>query len=196
MFMPRFRNIASILPAAILAALPAILSSAGPLPLPRKSPDFTISEPSGKNIRISSFQGKVVVVEFFFLQSNHCTRVAKMLNQLRQEMGPRGFEAVGVVFDPPNAPPSHGELVAPAVNFFHLTYPVGYSSKGDVDAYLRRQPREVLNIPQIVVIDRAGMIRAMSGDAGGDPRLEDASSLRRLLEGLLKEGVAGNGRKR
>jgi hypothetical protein len=54
----------------------------------------------------------------------------------------------------------------------------------------------VLNIPQIVVIDRAGMIRAMSGAAGGDPRLEDESSLRSLIEGLLKEGVASNGGKK
>src|SRR5215469_18261267 len=146
MFMPRFRRIASVLPAAILAASIAIPSSAGSLLLPRKSPDFTISEPSGKNTRLSSFKGKVVVMEFFFLQSNHCTRVAKMLNQLSQEMGPRGFAAVGVVFDPPNAPESHGELVTPAVNFFKLTYPVGYSSKADIDTYLGRQPREVLNI--------------------------------------------------
>ena len=195
MFMPRFRRNALVWPAAILATLTAIESSAAPLPVLGKSPDFTISEPSGKSTRISSFRGKVVVMEFFFLQSNHCTRVAKMLNQLRQEMAPRGFEAVGVVFDPPNAPESHGELVAPAVNFFKLTYPVGYSSKADVDTYLRRQPREVLNIPQIIVIDRAGMIRAMSGPAGGDPRLEDESSLRSLIEGLLKEGDASNGRK-
>lgn len=185
--MPRIRKITLTSTLVMLATLAATVSFAGPLSLPRKSPDFTIAEPSGKNVQISSLKGKVVVMEFFFLQSNHCTRVAKMLNDLSKEMGPRGFQAVGVVFDPPNAPESHGLLVAPAVDYFKLTYPVGYSSKAEIDTYLKRQPREVLNIPQVVVIDRSGMIRAMSGGAGGDPRLEDENSLRTMIEGLLKE---------
>ena len=32
----------------------------------RKSPEFTISQPSGKTILLSSFKGKVVVIEFLF----------------------------------------------------------------------------------------------------------------------------------
>ena len=152
-----------------------------------KSPEFTLSEPSGKKTSLSALRGKVVVMEFFFLQSNHCTRVARMLNKLNLELGPRGFQALGVVFDPPNVPESHGEFVAPAVTAFKLTYPIGYSNKADVDSYLGRQQHEVLNIPQIIVIDRAGMIRATSGAAGGDSRLEDEDSLRGLIEGLLSE---------
>jgi|SRR5215469_7805873 len=169
----------------VLAALSAM--AATPSFVPRRSPDFRIAEPSGQSISLSKLRGKVVVMEFLFLQSNHCTRVAQMLNKLNVELGPRGFQALGVVFDPPNAPDSHGQLVAPAVTFFKLTYPVGYSSKVDVDSYLGRKQQEVLNIPQIIVIDRAGMIRAASGAAGGDPRLEDEGSLRGLIEGLLDE---------
>src|SRR5215469_7574039 len=147
--------------------------AATPSFVPHKSPEFTVTEPSGKITELSALRGKVVVLEFFFLQSNHCTRVAKILNNLNLELGRRGFQALGVVFDPPNVPESHGQLVGPAVSFFKLSYPVGYSSKAEVDRYLARQPHEIFNIPQIVVIDRAGMIRAESGPAGGDPRLED-----------------------
>ena len=156
----------------------------------RKSPEFTISEPSGKSIPLSSLKGKVVVMEFFFLQSNHCIHVAKMLNKLNMEMGARGLQVLGVVFDPPNMPNSGGRIVGPAVDFFKLTYPVGYSSKADVDRYLERKQQQLLNIPQIIVIDRAGMIRAASGAAGGDPRLEDENSLRILVEGLLRERIS------
>jgi peroxiredoxin len=171
----------------LLATLFASNLAAAPTSVPRKSPEFTISQPSGKSILLSSLRGKVVAIEFFFLQSNHCTRVAKMLNKLNAEMGARGFQALGVVFDPPNVPDSKGELVGPSVDFFHLTYPVGYSHKGEVDSFLDRKPREVLNIPQVVIIDRNGMIRAVSGGAGGDPRLEDEASLRALIEELLKQ---------
>src|SRR5262249_34974506 len=117
-----------------------------------RSAEFTVSEPSGKKTTLSALRGKVVVMEFFFLQSNHCTRVAKTLNKLNLELGPRGFQALGVVFDPPNVPESHGEFVGPAVTAFKLTYPIGYSNKADVDSYLGRQQHDVLNIPQIVVI--------------------------------------------
>ena len=177
--MERFNLVVIVL----LSALSTVAASQSFVP--HRSPEFKISEPSGKSTLLSALRGKVVVMEFLFLQSNHCTRVARMLNQLNLELGPRGFTALGVVFDPPNAPESHGQLVGPAITFFKLTYPVGYSSRVDVDAYLGRQRNQVLNIPQIVLIDRGGVIRAVSGGAGGDPRLENEISLRRLIGELL-----------
>jgi hypothetical protein len=112
-----------------------------------------------------------------------------MLNTLHAELGPRGFQPVGVVFDPPNSVNTGGQALTSMVDYFKLTYPVGYSSKADVDSYLGRAPKEILKIPQIVVIDRAGMIRATTGGAGGDSKLEDENSLRTLIDSLLKENV-------
>lgn len=39
----------------------------------------------------------------------------------------------------------------------------------------------------MVIIDRAGVIRAQSGVRPGDPKLEDENALRALIDGLLKE---------
>src|SRR5262249_28530373 len=167
----------------MMVSMPALPSS----PLPRKSPEFTIHQPSGKQILLSSLKGKVVVLEFLFIQSQHCIRVAKTLNSLNAELGPRGFQAVGVVFDPPNVRTSAESMIPGLVDDLKLTYPVGYAAKTDVDTYLGRTGTEVLNIPQVVVIDRAGTIRAQSGGRPGDPRLENVDSLRTLLDSLLKE---------
>ena len=153
----------------------------------RKSPEFTIADPSGKTTQLSSFKGKVVVMEFLFVKSQHCMRVAAMLNKLNSELGPRGFQAVGIVFDPPNTPNGSEQLLPAVVDYFKLTYPLGYATKDNVDRYLGRSGNEILNIPQVVVIDRARMIRATSGGRGGDPALEDENSLRNLIDGLLKE---------
>lgn len=169
--------------------LAAVLLAAAPSTAMLPPLGFVIKEPSGKTLLLSSLKGKVVVLEFFFVQSNHCLRVAKMLNELNNEMSSRGFQAVGIVFDPPNIPDSDGRLVAPMVDYFKLTYPVGFATKQEVDTYLMRSGNQILNIPQIVVIDRAGNIRARSGTAGGDPTLEDENSLRTLVDGLLKEGT-------
>jgi hypothetical protein len=163
--------------------------------MPRRSPEFVISEPSGKTTLLSSLRGKVVVMEFLFVKSEHCLRVAKTLNSLHAELGPRGFQPVGVVFDPPNAPSTSGPFITGLTTYFKLTFPVGYTSKNSVDTYLGRGSNEILNIPQVVVIDRAGMIRASSGGRGGDPRLEDENSLRNIIDGLLKEGESAGSKK-
>src|SRR5215467_11529533 len=113
--------------------LAASAFAASSVHLARKSPEYSIHEPSGKTTLLSSFKGKVVVLEFLFVKSQHCLRVAETLNKLHGELGPRGFQAVGVAFDPPNSPNSGAQLVAYVADYLKLNYPVGYSAKADVD---------------------------------------------------------------
>lgn len=153
--------------------------------LPRSAPELNINEPDGKTTMLSSYKGKVVVLEFLFVKSEHCMRVAKMLNQLQQELGPRGLQAIGIAFDAPNASATGGEYLGVMADALQLAYPVGYSQRNSVDAFLGRTGNDLLSIPQIVVIDRTGMIRAATGGQA-NPTLEDISSLRILLEPLLK----------
>jgi hypothetical protein len=169
--------------AAALALSP--LAAAGP-EIPRRStPELTITEPSGRSETLSSYRGKVVVLAFLFAQSEHCVRVARMLNALNLDLGPQGFQPIAVVFDPPNAAGSASLLITPLVRAYNLTYPVGHATKEDVDRYLGRTGGAVLNIPQVVVIDREGGIRATSGGAGGDPKLENRDSLRGIVAEIL-----------
>ena len=162
-------------------------------PLPRVSPDFSINDLSGKSTMLSSFKGKVVVLEFLFVKSQHCLRVAQMLNTLQGELGARGFQAVGIAFDAPNAALTGGEYVTAMADSLMLTYPVGYAQRASVDTYLGRSGNDLLSIPQIVVIDRMGTIRATTG-GGPNPSLEDANSLRTLVDSLLKESGPTNGK--
>jgi peroxiredoxin len=181
------KKVKGTLLALVLIASAIALAS---VPVTRRSPEFIINESSGKITLLSSLKGKVVVMEFLFIKSQHCLLVAQTLNKLHSELGPRGFQPVGVVFDPPNGGSSSVQSLALMVDYFKLTYPVGYSAKANVDSYLGRSGNEILNIPQMVVIDRAGMIRATSGGVGGDPKLEDENSLRTLIDSLLKEGAS------
>jgi peroxiredoxin len=159
--------------------------------LPRLSPELSINELSGKTTMLSSFKGKVVVLEFLFVRSQHCLRVARVLNQLQQELGPRGLQSIGIAFDAPNAATTGGEYLNAMVQSLRLTYPVGYAQRAAVDAYLGRSANDMLSIPQIVVIDRAGTIRAATGGQT-NPGLEDVNALRILLEPLLNESAAPN----
>ena len=154
-------------------------------PAPRKPPELTISEPSGKQTSLSSLRCKVVVIEFLFLNSEHCFRVARTLNSLQGEMGTRGLQSIGVVF----GPHSDEQHVVYTKDYLKLAYPLGFTTTANVDTFLGRAGNEILNIPQVVVIDRAGTIRASSGRRPGDPKLENEEKLRDLIEALLKEEV-------
>jgi peroxiredoxin len=171
--------------AAFILAASALVAPAAPVP--RQSPEFSIVQPGGQTLLLSSFRGKVVVMEFLFVKSEHCLRVVRTLNKLQGELGSRGFQPVGVVFDPPNASVDGRQLAAAMSDYFKLTFPVGYTSKENVDRFLERTQNEVLAIPQVIVIDRAGTIRAASGGRSGDLTLEDESSLRNLIAKLLDE---------
>jgi peroxiredoxin len=177
------RNLVSILGSITLAAS-SLLAQA---PLPRKSPELSITKPSGEALLLSSFKGKVVVVEFLFIGSSHCLQLAEMLNRVQADLGSRGFQAVGVAFGP------HSDLamVGHVAERLHLTYPVGDSTSDDLDVFLGRQGSSQLKIPQLIVIDRKGIIRSATGT--GNPTLEDESLLRVVLEPLLKEAPPPSG---
>jgi peroxiredoxin len=171
------RRFSSVLVSIALAASSLVAQA----PAPRKSPELSITKPSGDDLLLSSFKGKVVVMEFMFIASSHCLQLAQMLNKLQADLGPRGFQAVAVAF----GPNSDVAMVGHVVERMHLTYPVGESTSDNVDAYLGRQGTEQLKIPQLIVIDRKGFIRATTGT--GNPTLEDEALIRVILEPLLKE---------
>jgi peroxiredoxin len=170
---------------ALVLATSALAAAAQDLP--RDAPEFTIAQPDGTTTMLSSLKGRVVVMEFLFMRSEHCLRVAQTLNALQGELGAQGFQPIGIVFDPPNNRPTGTQLLSAMRSYFKLQFPLGYASKAAVDSFLARAPDQVLNIPQVVVIDRGGNIRAMSGSRGGDPNLEEVTSLRTVIERLLKE---------
>jgi peroxiredoxin len=152
--------------------------------VPRKSPEFIIVEPFGRQILLSSLKGKVVVIEFLLTNCPRCWRVAQMVTKLHKELGPRGFQPIGIAFDNNISGPAVSEFV----RSFKVGYPVGYTSSEKVDRYLGRSAAERFRVPQIVVIDRRGVIRAQSRPQG-ESNLENENYLRNLIDSLLKESA-------
>jgi len=151
-------------------------------PAQRKSPEFTILEPAGKQMLLSSLKGNVILIEFLWTNCPHCQRASRTISKLHQELGPRGFRPIGIAIGTSIT----DRMVTDFVKLSGVSYPVGYSTPLAVDGYLGRLPKERLSLPQIVVIDREGVIRAQSGSMG-DPNLEDETYLRNLIEHLLQD---------
>ena len=175
----RARTMASL--AVLLAlAFPAFAAA----PIPRASPDLTIVDPTGRAVSLASFKGKVVMIEFMLVRCAGCLREAQMVNKLYGEMAGGGFQPIGVVFDEGMG----GPAVRSFADALKLNYLVGYTTSDKVDGFLGRAMMERLQVPQVVLIDRTGMIRAQSRPTG-EVDLTNESHLRDLIRQLLNEGV-------
>jgi len=152
-------------------------------PVPRASPELRFLDPADNQMLLSSFTGKVVLIEFLLINCPHCSRVAQMINHLQKDLGPQGFQPLGIAFENGIS----GPLVMNYARDFKVTFPVGYTSSDKVDSYLGRVGMERFQVPQIVLIDRKGVIRAQSRPVG-EKGLEDETYLRSLIGTLLNEG--------
>jgi peroxiredoxin len=168
---------------ALFLTLTAGFALAEAPPPPRPSPEFVLNMQGGKQELLSKQRGKVVLVEFLFTTCPHCQHTAQVLSKLQGELGPKGFQAIGVAFNEMSS-----MLVPDFVKNYGATFPVAWANRDNVLTYLSVSPMERFVVPQIVVIDRKGMIRAQSAPLG-DPNLQDEAYLRKLIEGLLKEGA-------
>lgn len=134
---------AVILFAAIALAMP---------PLPRKSPEFTISPPGGKDTLLSSYRGKVVLIGFFSTRCPHCQNTAKVFNGLQQAFGSEGLQAVGIAF---NAEAKEDSEVTEFARVYAPSFPVGRSTFDNVLSYLGISIMDRRWVyPQVVLIDR------------------------------------------
>ena len=153
-------------------------------PVPRKSPEFTITDPAGKPILLSSLKGKIVVMPLMFTTCPHCQREAQMLTKLQQEFAAKGVVMLGMVFNDAN-----GAMAAQFVKEFNIGFPVGFATRDSVVSYLGLSVMDRWVVPQVAIIDRKGNIVAQSA-ATGSPELQDETFLRNFLDKLVKEGGA------
>jgi thiol-disulfide isomerase/thioredoxin len=171
------------------AAIAATLAAAMP-PLPRKSPEFTITEAPGKEGLLSGYRGKVVVLAFVHTTCIHCQQFSAVLVKLHKELGPKGFQPIDVAWNQGAA-----SLVPGFIKQIGIDFPVGYSDWDPIMSYLGFSVMDRPVVPLVVVIDKKGMIRAESPPQG-DPNLQDEAKLKALIESLLAEGGASGKTKR
>jgi thiol-disulfide isomerase/thioredoxin len=148
---------------------------------PRPAPELSINIPKASPILLSQYRGKVTVVEFLFTTCPHCQNASQMMSRLQTEYGSKGFQSVGVAFND-----MASMLVPDFVRDFKVNYPVGYTSRETVYSFLQNDPNIAMHVPQIVIIDRKGVIRHQSLPRE-DVLTATEKFLREKIELLLKE---------
>ena len=168
--------LAVCLPMAMLAAPP----------VPRAASEFRIVDLSGKTVELSHYRGKVVVMQFLYTTCQHCANTAQTLSKLQTELGPRGLQVLGVAFNREAQEPS---AIAEFVKNNSVDFPVGSATPETVFSYLGFSMMERFVVPQIVIVDRSGTVRAQS-EQSGSPQLQDETYLRQFLKDLLAPSSA------
>ena len=123
-----------------------------------------------------------MALAFIFTTCPHCQAECGVLTKLQGELGDKGFQPLAVAFND-NA----GMLVNSFVQNFHPSFPVGFASRQTVLDYLQIEDTPGWVVPQMVLIDRKGMIVAQSVRAGSE-ELQEEKSLRQKITDLLKGG--------
>lgn len=131
----------------------AIAASAA-APVPRPAPNFEVHlMPSGA-VTPAQYKGKVVVLALILTTCPHCQNSTVMLSKLQKEYEARGLQVMAAAFNQM----SH-MLVPEFIKTYKPTFPVGYSTREEVLAFLGRGPDEEMYVPIMIFIDRKGVIR-------------------------------------
>jgi peroxiredoxin len=169
---------------AAMAGLAALVLPGLAAVVPRPAPEFPIRLANGQQVLLSQFRGKVVALEFLHTTCPHCQTCSAIMQKMYKELGAKGFQPLGVAFnDFANA------LLPDYVSQLGLTFPVGSGGREEVLSFLQQSVAERFYVPQLVFIDRKGVIRAQY--PGGDKFFENEEpNMRAQIESLLKESGA------
>ncbi len=149
---------------------------------PRPAGNLAITLGDGSRLALSKYLGKVCVVEFLFTTCPHCQQTSMALSRINNDLGARGFQPLGVAFNE-----GAMMLVPQFVREFQVNYPVGVATRDQVIEFLEHSTMARLMVPQVVIIDRKGVIRHQSS-LSDDEHLHEERNLRKLVEELLNEG--------
>jgi thiol-disulfide isomerase/thioredoxin len=164
-----------------------VLTSLGAEDLPRKAPELQFALPTEGPKLLSQYRGKVVALEFISTTCPHCQAAAGIMSGFQREYGPRGFQALDVAINVADSAPTKAEQEALVMNFirqFQVAFPVGYATRDQESAFMGFSLMERSVVPQVILIDRNGLIHYQTPPLG-DSKLQDPAILRQHIEELL-----------
>jgi thiol-disulfide isomerase/thioredoxin len=136
-------------------ALPLAAAALQGATLPRPAEPLKIPRPGGLGpVDPTAYKGKVVALLFLLTTCPHCKAFSKALETVSKELGPLGFQVLGAAIND-----NTGRLVTAFAQETGATFPIGYVKQEVSNDYLQIPSMQTMYMPQLVLIDRKGMIR-------------------------------------
>lgn len=158
--------------------------------VPKPAPELVITLNSGELILLSKLKGKVVVLEFLLTTCPHCQRCSAVMQKIYNEMGgEKAFTALGAAVNPDDL--TQARMMIPEYIYkLGLKFPVGYTKREMAYQWLGAdQSKGPVYFPQLVFIDRSGMIRAYH--PGTDTKFfeDEEYNVREVIQDVMKMGT-------
>jgi len=182
---------------AILLLLLSLGSSAvSGAKIPRTAPEYGFEVPGGKQVLLSQFKGKTVMLAFFLTTCPHCQNTAVIVEKFYKEFAGQGFQPLAVCID------DMAKMNTPDfIKKYGTTFPLGYGKRDLAYAFLEHPIMQQLYMPAIVMIDTKGNV--ISQHPGGDPIFgtnpaQQEINFRKLIQDAmaLKKGAPSAGTKK
>jgi peroxiredoxin len=134
----------------------------------KQAPDFTLTSTDGKNIKLSDYKGKIIIVDFWATWCPPCKRGIPDLIEIQNEYK-NDVVVIGISVDSDTK-----NNVEPFMQSIGINYPVVYANSEVVQAY-----GGIESIPTSFIIDQKGNI--VDQHTGLVPKAEFTTVLKKLL---------------
>jgi len=124
----------------------------------RPAPTFTLSTLDGKQVNLSDYRGKVVMLNFWYTKCPPCREETPALQQVYQQFADKGLVILGVNVRQNEQPGAAGDQdIRAFAEQFGVTYPIVIDSNRDVAMAYQIYP-----LPTSIFIDPNGQERYRS----------------------------------
>lgn len=164
---------------AVLAFASASFGQDTLAPAIRKAPEVAFTVPGQGQKLLSQFRGKVIALEFIFTTCPHCQAASHVMSRMQKDFGSRGFQAIDVAFND-NADLLVGEFAKEQ----QTNFPVGWTTRDQVLAFMGISTVDRFVVPQLILIDREGMIHYQTPPLGDEESYKE-DVVRKRVELLL-----------
>lgn len=146
---------------------------------PVKASELKLADGDAGPILLSHLKRNVVIIAFIDPTCAPCAVECERIETVVNEFKSRGVRAYALAFGDGVTASSIKSIVSE----HHISYPVSMTTEGQVRSYLHYDDR--FAVPQVVIVDKQGNIRARSHVVKPDELLE-LWSLRALIAGLVQ----------
>jgi len=132
-----------ILFVAITIAFPPVIRQEA------KAPQFDLKDVKGRTVRLSDYQGKVIMINFWATWCPPCRAEMPELVKLQREHRKEGLQIIGITY-----PPEKKSRVLRFAKSLKVNYPIALGTRELKSRYSSEE-----TLPLTVVIDRDGKVK-------------------------------------